>query len=119
MPLIREISVHGNYKTWGDVGNNGKACGTEVVYTAIPLHKDKVGWTIEEAGIVSLSLRFEIQKLIYADMQIRGIKVPDNANSVLHEYVTKLKALKTQVGGDTSWVEKQEQGDFDGSVKTE
>jgi hypothetical protein len=109
MPLIREITVHGNHKNWGDIGNNGRASGTEVVYTVIPENSENPGWSLSQANAIALELRFEIQKLLLADAQIRKMSIPPEAVSVIHEYETVLKRVKSGISGDLSWKEKTEQ----------
>lgn len=118
MPIVREISVHGNYKAWGNTGDNGKAGGTEVVYTVVPSDAENPGWNLQQAGAIALQLRYEIQKIILADMQIRKLAIPPDAMQILHEYETKITKLKEMVSGDLTWKEKQEQAPLGGSNAT-
>jgi hypothetical protein len=104
--LVKEITVKGSFKAWGEYGNNGRSGGTDVSYTVVPHDPTKVGWTPKEAGVVSLGVRLEVHKIIMADAQIRKVPLTSDTFQSLNEYTQKLEALKQTIKGDFSWREK-------------
>lgn len=109
---VKEITVDGTNKAWGGLGPIQMAGGTVISMTVVPT-EEKNSWTVSEAEVVALDVRYHIHKLLIADAGIRKVPPPLGGGAILEFYKKALKILKEKQPG-AIWEEK----DFQESQET-
>lgn len=107
MFLVKQVTVEASNKSWGEAGGplaKGSSGSTSINWTLI-CPEDHQGpypgaWTKDEALVVTLLARKELQRLLLLDAAARGAHPPDVGPEALPGYDTAMKALQGKITGE-------------------
>ena len=95
--LVKEISVEATSKSWSSPVNiGGSSGGSTLSMTVVPLVGSE-GWTPEEAKVIMLEVRKDLQSQLIVDARCRGISDPDQGEITVKNYSVAISTLREKV----------------------
>jgi len=89
---VQQIEVSAEYKGWRSQDISGESSGSKVSMTVVPSNQGEV-WSPEEAKLVAVKVRKNLQQLLMADLAARGIAPPDREKLAIVEYDVIISSL--------------------------
>lgn len=104
---ITSITVQAQNKNWASDKDSGRSGETVITWTLVPsVECRRVGneilvgpWTPEEAQLVTLLARKELQRLLLVDSMARQVPNPDVGVGALEGYDEAMRTLKVIPSG--------------------